>query len=55
MRHQCRDCLSVSDHPDYCPTCAAIRARDEQTLNIIETAFLVVCGILAILCAVALS
>lgn len=55
MRHQCRDCLTVSDRPEYCQSCADVRERDEQTINIIETVFLVGCSILAILCVVALS
>ena len=55
MRHQCRDCLTVSERPEYCQTCADSRDRHEQISDAIETALVAGVGVIFLLLVVALS
>jgi hypothetical protein len=55
MRHQCRDCLTVTARPERCTTCAASHRRAELFVSAIEYALIVGFFGLALLIAAALS
>jgi hypothetical protein len=55
MRHQCRDCLTVTARPERCTTCAASHRRAELFVAAIEYALIVGFFGLALLIAAALS